>query len=431
MRRAASLIPRSLRTQLSRAMATNAEGSVFDPVQAAPPLELWKVRTGFAQDKSENKVDLGIGAYRTNEGKPWVLPVVKRTEQKVVTDENLNHEYLMILGMDSLGAAATKLLLGEKSRAVLENRAFGVHSLSGTGSLRIGTEFLSKILNYNTAYVSNPSWDNHQKILHYSGFGDIRQYRYWDPATRSLDIDGLINDLSTAPEHSVIILHVCAHNPTGCDPTKEQWIRIADIMQERKLFPYFDAAYLGFASGDLEEDAWPVRYFEERGFELFCAQSFAKNFGLYSERVGNLAIVVKKPQDKFKIQSQFNAIIRPIYQSPPAHGARVVNHILNDPVLSNEWKDCVKIMTKRIQEMRSALKLSLEKLQTPGNWNHITEQKGMFSYTGLTAQQVEYLRDTWHIYLYSSGRANMCGLNTKNVNYVAKAFNDAIRNVAH
>ncbi|XP_049860792.1 aspartate aminotransferase, cytoplasmic-like [Schistocerca gregaria] len=413
----------------SNTAASGDDMSVFDPVQVAPPLDMWKVRTEFMQDKSENKVDLGIGAYRNNEGKPWVLPVVKRTEEKVVTDENLNHEYLMILGMDSLSSSATKLLLGEKSRAILENRAFGVHSLSGTGSLRIGAEFLSKILNYKTAYVSIPAWDNHEKILHNSGFNEIRQYRYWDPATRSLDIDGLINDLSTAPENSVIILHMCAHNPTGCDPTKEQWTRIADVMQERKLFPYFDAAYLGFASGDLDEDAWPVRHFEERGFELFCAQSFSKNFGLYSERVGNLAIVVKKPQDKFKIQSQFNAIIRPIYQSPPAHGARVVNHILNDPVLRNEWKDCLKIMTTRIKNMRSELKLALERLQTPGTWSHITEHKGLFSYTGLTAQQVEYLKTRWHIYLYSSGRANMCGLNTKNIDYVAKAFDDTIRNV--
>ncbi|XP_046994780.1 aspartate aminotransferase, cytoplasmic-like [Schistocerca americana] len=416
-------------------MATNGaasghEKSVLDPGQAAPPVELVKMRIDYMQDTNENKVDLGSGAYKDNEGKPWVLPIVQRIGEKVAADKSLNHEYLMLLGIESLSSAATKLLLGETSRAVLENRAFGVHSLSGTGSFRIGSEFLSKILNFNIAYVPTPTWDNHQKILQFSGFGDIRQYRYWDNATRSLDINGLISDLSTAPEHSVIVLHLCAHNPTGCDPTKEQWIKIADVMQENKLFPFFDGAYLGFASGDLDEDAWPVRYFEERGFELFCAQSFSKNFGLYSERVGNLAVVPKNIQDKLKIQSHLHTIVRAMYLTPPTHGARVVDHILNDPELTKEWKECLQSMTKRLQSIRSEFKLSLERLKTPGNWDHITEHKGMFSYTGLTAQQVDYLKDKWHVYLMRSGRANMCGINTHNVSYVAKAFNDAIRNMS-
>lgn len=208
---------------------------------------------------------------------------MKNAEEAIVEDWSLNHEYLPVLGMDTFSKAATALLLGEDSPNIKNKQAFGVQTLSGTGALRLGAEFLARVMNRKVFYYSDPTWENHQKVFLSAGFTDGRTYRYWDPMTRGIDFDGLIADIKNAPEGAVIILHACAHNPTGCDLSYEQWIKLADVMEQKKLFPFFDSAYQGFASGDPIKDAFAVRYFVERGFEIFCAQSFAKNFGLYSE----------------------------------------------------------------------------------------------------------------------------------------------------
>lgn len=365
-------------------------------------------------------------AYRTAEGKPWVLPVVKKAEAKIVADTTLNHEYLPVLGLESFSSAATGLLLGEDSAAIKEKRAIGVQSLSGTGALRVGAEFLATILKKRTFYYSDPTWENHHKVFVNSGFTDPHKYRYWDPISRGVDFDGMVADISAAPEGSVIILHACAHNPTGCDPTEEQWRRLADVFEEKKLFPFFDSAYQGFASGDPNKDAFAVRYFVSRGFELLCAQSFAKNFGLYNERIGNLTIVQRDSSTTAAVSSQVTLLIRGMYSNPPAFGARIVSTVLNYPELRQEWMECIKTMSGRIIKMRQALFDELTKLGTPGTWNHITQQIGMFSYTGLNPQQVKKLISEFHIYLLSSGRINMCGLNEKNVGYVAKAIHAAV-----
>lgn len=209
--------------------------------------------------------------------------MVKKAEAAIVADGSLNHEYLPVLGTESVTNAASTLLLGEGSEAIASKRAFGVQCLSGTGALRVGAEFLCRILKRTTFYYSAPTWENHHKVFVYAGFTEPRTYRYWNQERRGIDFEGMLEDLRAAPEGAVVILHACAHNPTGIDPTQDQWKQIADLCEERKLFPFFDSAYQGFASGDPNKDAFAVRYFIERGFELFCAQSFAKNFGLYSE----------------------------------------------------------------------------------------------------------------------------------------------------
>lgn len=219
-----------------------------------------------------------------------------------------------------------------------------------------------------------------------AGFADLRSYRYWNAQTRSIDLDGLLEDLAKAPEGAIIVLHACAHNPTGCDPTPDQWAKIADVMEKHKLFPFFDSAYQGFASGDPIRDAFAVRFFVERGFELFCAQSYAKNFGLYCERIGNLVVVQKDAKTTAAVASQLTLIVRAMYSNPPAFGARIVGTVLNDDKLRKEWHECVKIMSSRIIRMRQALYNELTKLKTPGTWEHITSQIGMFSYTGLTGK---------------------------------------------
>lgn len=230
------------------------------------------------------------------------------------------------------------------------------------------------------------STENHHKVFAAAGFTDLRTYRYWNAATRSIDFAGYLEDLNNAPEGAVIILHACAHNPTGSDPTQEQWKQIADVMETRKLFAFFDSAYQGFASGDPIRDAFAVRYFVERGFELFCAQSYAKNFGLYCERVGNLSVVQKTADTAAATKSHLTLLVRAMYSNPPAFGARIVGTILNDETLRKEWYECIKIMSNRILKMRRALFDELTRLGTPGTWNHIIDQIGMFSYTGLNGK---------------------------------------------
>ncbi|XP_055376770.1 aspartate aminotransferase, cytoplasmic [Condylostylus longicornis] len=403
--------------------------SLFSNIEKGAPIEVFALNKQCADDKYEHKINLSVGAYRTEDGKPWVLPVVRKTEIRIASDESLNHEYLPVTGNELFTKAATTLLLGVNSPAIAEGRAFGVQTLSGTGALRLGAEFLTKKLGYTVCYYSEPTWENHHKVFMAAGFKEAKIYRYWDPKTRGLDFNGLIEDLENAPEGAAIILHACAHNPTGCDPSQEQWKKIAELMKRKKLFPFFDAAYQGFASGQPDKDAWAVQYFVEQGFELFTAQSYAKNFGLYCERVGNLTVVQKDKETTAAVQSQFTLIVRAMYSNPPAFGSRIVGTILNDPQLRNEWMDCIKLMSSRIIEMRELLYKHLVELKTPGTWNHIKEQIGMFSYTGLTEKQVKYLIEKHHIYLLSTGRINMCGLNPNNVERFAKAIHEAVLTV--
>ncbi|KYM81595.1 putative aspartate aminotransferase, cytoplasmic [Atta colombica] len=371
----------------------------FKGIELGPPIEVFALQKAFVDDIYEKKVNLTIGAYRTDE----------------------------VLGLETFNEAATTMLLGINSPVIAQGRAFGIQSLSGTGALRVAAEFLNRILHYDTFYYSKPSWENHRLVFINGGFKNARQYTYWNEKTRNIDLEGMLQDLRDAPENAVIILHSCAHNPTGCDPTPEQWTKIADVIQEKNLFPLFDCAYQGFATGDLDKDAYAVRMFAERGIEFICTQSFAKNFGLYNERVGNIVFVLADTKELIQTKSQLTLIIRGMYSNPPNHGARIVVTVLNNPEFFEEWKDNIKTMSRRIKQMRIGLYHRLLKLDTPGTWDHIIQQIGMFSYTGLTEKQVQYLRNYYHIYMLSSGRINMCGLNENNLDYVANAINETIK----
>ncbi|XP_049958548.1 aspartate aminotransferase, cytoplasmic-like [Schistocerca serialis cubense] len=400
--------------------------SRFEDVEFGTPIEVHIVRASYNADPFEKKVDLGVGAYRTEEGRPWVMPWVYTVRQQLAHDPTLNHEYLPFLGCERFTRCANELLLGDNSPAIHQGKVFGIQSLSGAGSVRIAFEFLCKVMKYKTVFIPLETWENHYRLVTHGGFSDVREYRYWNTQTRKLDFEGLIEDLSGAPADSVVVLHPCAHNPTGCDPSHEQWDRIADIIEERRLFPFFDIAYQGLASGDIDEDAWAVRRFAERGIEFFSAQSFSKNCGLYGERTGNLAVMLNNPDKIEKVKSQFIVIARSIYCSPPSQGARIVTTMLEDPKLKEEWKTCLREMTNRIKDMRKGLKERLDALGTPGSWDHITQQVGFFSFTGLSERQVQLLREKYHVYMLSNGRANMCGLNTKNLDYTANAIHDIV-----
>jgi aspartate aminotransferase len=403
--------------------------SFFDCVTPAPPIEVFKLTRDYTADTDPRKVSLGAGAYRTEEGRPWILPPVKKAEKLLaeqIEREEINHEYLPVLGLESFSTAATRMLLGSASPALTEDRAFGVQSLSGTGAIRNGAEFLQRILGCNTVYLSDPTWAAHGLIFSKAGFTDQRKYRYWDPASRSLNFAGLMEDLGGAPENSVVVLHACAHNPTGMDPSKEQWQQIADLMIQKKLFTFFDCAYQGFASGDLDTDAWAVRYFESRGIELFCSQSFSKNFGLYNERAGNLTVVMNSKENAENFKAQMTLIIRGMYSNPPAHGCRIVDTVFKSPELYKEWEDCIKVMANRVISMRAGLRSRLEALGTPGDWSHITTQIGMFSYTGLNPEQCEFLKEVKHLYLLRSGRISISGITPSNIDHVAQSIHDAV-----
>lgn len=401
--------------------------SVFAKVPQAPLDPILGVSQMFRADTDPRKVNVSIGAYRTDEGKPKVLNCVAAAEELILKDKSLDKEYLPQRGNDKMAALAIQALLGKDSIALKEKRVAVIQSLSGTGALRVCADFLAKFVPGTSVLVSNPTWGNHNSICAASRLPVI-SYRYWNAKERNLDINGMLEDIRKAPRGSVVLLHACAHNPTGVDPTKEQWKQIAQAIRESGHLPWFDSAYQGFASGSLEEDAWAIRYFVQEGFEMAICQSFAKNFGLYGERVGTVSFVTNDASRVPVIISQLDVIVRTLYSNPPLHGARIVLKVLEDPKLTQMWYDEMKEMSSRILQMRSMLKAELVRLGTPGNWDHITSQIGMFSFTGLTPKQCEAMVQKHHIYLLKSGRISMAGVTSKNVKYIAQAIDDVVRN---
>jgi len=401
--------------------------SVFKNVEMVPPIEVFQLSKLYNECTNDQKVNLGVGAYRTDEGKPWVLPVVQEAEKQMADDRTLNHEYLPVAGMPDFRIAATKLVLGENHAAITGNKTESFQCLGGTGALRLCAAFLHNVLGMETVYVSNPTWGNHKGVFKASGFTAIKEYRYWDAANRGLDFAGMIEDLNNAPENSCVILHAVAHNPTGVDPTPEQWETICQTCIDKKIFVIMDNAYQGFASGDLNQDGYACRLFADKDIDMIIAQSFSKNFGLYNERTGNLVVVTKCPNKMPEIRSQMEIQIRVIWSNPPNHGARIVATVLNNKAYYEQWKENILKMANRIKKMRQELSDHLRDLGTPGSWGHITKQIGMFSYTGLNEKQVEMVKNEFAVYMLSSGRISMAGLTPKNVGHVAKAMDAAVR----
>jgi aspartate aminotransferase len=404
-----------------------------DVVPQAPEDALFGLMRAFRADESPDKVDLGIGAYRDDNAKPWVLPVVKKADEILRNDPDLNHEYAPIAGVSTFTSKAAELIIGADSPAIKERRATSIQTISGTGAVHLGALFLAKFFKGNkTVYVSNPTWANHHQIFSNVGI-TTAQYPYFSKKTRGLDWDGMKSAIQSAPDRSIILLHPCAHNPTGVDPTLDQWKELAQIIRQKNHFPFFDCAYQGFASGDLARDASAIRYFIEQGFELLIAQSFAKNFGLYGERAGCFhAVTAPGPEATTtitRIASQLAILQRSEISNPPLYGARIASTVLNDTKLFAEWEENLRTMSGRIIDMRKELRGKLEQLGTPGTWNHITDQIGMFSFTGLTEAQVLKIREESHVYMTKNGRISMAGLNTHNIDYVAKAMDKVVREV--
>lgn len=331
--------------------------------------------------------------------------------EELILGQKGDKEYLPITGLADFTKNAALLAYGKDSAPLKEGRIAITQSISGTGALRIGGAFLGRHYPYSkTIYLPTPTWGNHIPIFKDSGL-EVKQYKYYNKETVGLDLKGMLADIKAAPNQSIILLHACAHNPTGVDPTKEDWEKISEAVKEKNHFAFFDMAYQGFASGDTDRDAWAVRYFVEQGHQIALSQSFAKNMGLYGERVGAFSLVCADPEEKARVDSQIKIIVRPLYSNPPVHGARIAGSILADPNLYKQWLGEVKGMADRINGMRADLKsLLVEDLGNKNNWDHITNQIGMFAFLGISPQQVDKLMNEYHVYLTSNGRISVAGI---------------------
>ncbi|CEP24895.1 AAT2 [Cyberlindnera jadinii] len=405
---------------------------LFSNIEQLPPDALFGLKARYVADDRATKVDLGIGAYRDENGKPWVLPSVKRAEKLLQEDPSYNHEYLPIQGFAPFVTAAAQVILGEDSPAIAEKRLVSVQSLSGTGALHVAAKFIKKFYSKSeTVYLSKPTWANHFQVFETIGL-KTATYAYWKDETKSLDLEGYLRDIESAPEGSVFLLHACAHNPTGLDPTPEEWTQILNAIKKKNHLPIFDSAYQGFASGSLEKDAWALREGVKilKETPIIVCQSFAKNVGMYGERVGAFHLVLPTDENKAAILSQLQVFTRSELSNPPAYGAKVVAKVLTTPELRKQWQDDLITMSQRIHKQRLALRDRLVKLQTPGNWDHIVNQQGMFSFTGLSKEQVARLESKHAVYMTANGRASVAGLNEHNVEYVANAIDEVVRSAS-
>lgn len=362
-----------------------------------------------------------MGAYRDDQGKPFVLSCVRKAEA-IIAAKQLDKEYLPIGGLAEFSKACAQLALGPENEVLKSSRSVTVQTISGTGSLRIGANFLARFHpGPHDVYLPKPSWGNHTPIFRDAGM-QLKAYRYYEPSTCGFDFKGALDDISKIPEQSIILLHACAHNPTGVDPRPEQWKEIADIVKKRNLLVFFDMAYQGFASGDIDRDAWAVRHFIENGHNIVLSQSFAKNMGLYGERVGGFTVVCKDAEEAKRVESQLKILIRPIYSNPPVNGARIAATILNTPELRSLWLEEVHGMANRIIKMREQLVAGLKKNGSSHNWQHVIDQIGMFCFTGLKPEQVERLTKEFSVYMTKDGRISMAGVTSGNVGYLADAI---------
>lgn len=390
---------------------------IWEDVPMASPDAILGINEAFRKCTHNDKVNVCVGAYRDEEGKPWVLPSVRKAEYKLL-EQNEVKEYLPISGDSEFIRVAMKFAYGPNMP--LDHLA-AVQTLSGTGACRLGCKFLAQFWPGHPIYCPDPTWGNHLAIAEQSGL-DVRRYRYYDRSKNKLAFNAMLHDLRKAPDRSIILLHACAHNPSGCDPTIDQWKQIVSLISEKEHVVFFDSAYQGFASGDAELDAQPFRYAVNQGIPILLAQSFAKNFGLYGERTGTLSVVCGDEHQKDRILSELRAIIRPMYSSPPRHGSSIVKTILMDEELTAQYREECASMAKRIKKMRSKLVSALKEAGSTHDWSHIETQIGMFAFTGLSKQMCEQLTEQFSIYLTLNGRISVAGLNDSNVDYVAKAI---------
>ena len=393
--------------------------SIFAAVEMAPRDPILGLNEAFNADTRPGKVNLGVGVYYDDNGKIPLLAAVKAAE-KIRMESQPPRGYQAIEGLGLYNQAVQNLVFGAGSELVTSGRIVTAEALGGTGALKIGADLLKRLDANASVYISDPSWENHRALFESAGF-NVENYPYYDVATRGVNFAGMKAKLLTLPAGSIVVLHACCHNPTGADMSDAQWAEVVDACRERALVPFLDMAYQGFADG-IDADAIAVRLFSASGLQFFVSSSFSKSFSLYGERVGALSIVTESKEESARVLSQLKRVIRTNYSNPPIHGGAVVAAVLSSPELRQQWEDELAGMRLRIRAMRTAL---VEKLAARGvaqDFSFVAAQRGMFSYTGLTAAQVEVLKDEYGIYAVSTGRICLAALNSKNIDYVVDAI---------
>jgi len=393
--------------------------SIFAAVEMAPRDPILGLTEGFNADTRATKVNLGVGVYYDDNGKVPLLGAVRAAE-KTRLEAAPARGYQPIEGLAAYNQAVQKLMFGAESPLMADGRLITIEALGGTGALKVGADFLKRMYPEAKIYISDPSWENHRALFESAGF-TVDSYPYYDAATRGVNFAGMKACLAGLPAHSIIVLHACCHNPTGADLSAAQWAEVVDLVRARNLVAFIDMAYQGFADG-IKEDAVALDLFTASGLQFFVSSSFSKSFSLYGERVGALTLVTASREESARVLSQVKRVVRTNYSNPPTHGGAIVAAVLASPELRQQWEDELAGMRERIRAMRLAL---VEKLKGKGvtqDFGFIVKQRGMFSYTGLTAEQVEKLKTDFGVYAVGTGRICVAALNSKNIDYVAEAI---------
>lgn len=393
--------------------------SLFTAVEMAPRDPILGLNEQFATDKNPSKVNLGVGVYFDDNGKIPLLECVQQAE-KTLIQKPTARGYLPIDGIAAYDSAVRSMVFGHASEPVSSERVATVQTLGGTGGLKVGADFLKKLLPIAGLMISDPSWENHRAIFTQAGFA-VSTYAYYDADKKGINFEAMLDSLRRAPKQTIVVLHACCHNPTGYDITPAQWDQVIEVVKTQQLTPFLDLAYQGFGSG-LQEDGAVIGKFINSGMNFLVSTSFSKSFSLYGERVGALSVVCSDKAECERVLSQLKIMVRTNYSNPPIHGASVVAHVLNTPELRALWEKELGEMRVRIKLMRSMLVKGLAQAGVSANMSFITDQVGMFSYSGLAKEQMIRLRTEFGVYGTDSGRMAVSALNTKNVTHVANSI---------
>ena len=393
-------------------------------VQPAPPDSILGLTEEFRKDQNPEKVNLGVGVYKDEEGNTPILRCVKAAEAELVNSEKTK-SYLPISGAPAYATAVQQLILGESSDVIKEGRVVTAHAPGGTGALRVGADLIRKFNATAKIWVSSPTWANHNGIFGAAGF-EIKQYGYYNAETRGLDFDKMMADLAEVPAGDVVVLHACCHNPSGVDLSNEQWQKVAELASTTGWIPFLDFAYQGFGEG-VDEDRVAVEQFAATGLDVYVASSFSKNFGLYNERTGAITVVTPDSEQAAVAMSHLKTVVRTNYSNPPAHGALVASMILNQSELRTIWLEELAEMRDRIKNMRKLLVQGLAAQGVEGDFSFIEKQRGMFSFSGWSDDVVAKLKKEDGIYVVGGGRINLAGLTTSNIDYVCAAVARAMK----
>ena len=392
---------------------------MFQHVDAYAGDPILSLNEAFQKDPRAGKINLSIGIYFDNDGRIPMMDSVRKAELAVVENAGAR-PYLPMEGLAAFRSEVQALLFGRDADVLKAGRVATIQSVGSSGGLKVGADFIKRYFPDSAIYVSDPTWDNHRAVFEGSGIA-VKTYPYYDPVSGGVRFNELLEAVQAMPAKSVVLLHACCHNPTGVDLTPVQWDTLIPLMKQRELLPFLDIAYQGYGDG-LEQDAFAIRAMADAGLSFFVANSFSKNMSLYGERCGALSVVCPDAQQATHVLGQLKATIRRNYSNPPMHGGQLVAKVLGDPALRALWEGEVEEMRERILAMRNALHQVLSAKLPGRNFDYFLHQRGMFSYTGLTAAQVDRLKDEFGVYLVRSGRMCVAGLNTKNVEAVANAM---------